>query len=267
MAKQEAIGLAVNTMMTALLSDGPRILASKTPAGELRLQAPGAAPPPDPKPGSPHHQGRALDIVLFNSTLERLVADDLITRFINHRSTIEWEYIAYNRRSWNSSGAPSPLVWTTEKGESSGMREPYIYEHHTHIHIQWSAANKGNNYTTEIVTALAGEHDVEANLGALLGWWDVHDGTQYYYYFGKAGFVQWTSDKPKNTAKTAKPVEKFVNQGSYTVTSGGTLTITWNPAGGASTVENFSTVSPTVTAMTGTSLRFAGAPLTAKKMA
>ena len=265
MAKQEAIGQAVISMMEALSSDGPRILATTTPAGEPRLQAPGGAPPPDPKPGSPHHQGRALDIVLFKDTQERLVADDLIGRFVAHRGSIEWEYIAYNRQSWTSSGLASPLIWTKEKGESSGMREAYIYEHHTHIHIQWSAATKGNDYAAEVRACLAGEHDVEANLGALLGWWDVVDGTQYYYYFGKSGFVQWTSDKPKSTAKTAKPVEKFINQGNYTVTSVGTLTITWNPAGGGTTVETFATVSPTVTAMKGESNRFAS--LTARKMA
>jgi hypothetical protein len=266
MAKQEAIGLAVQSMIKALLSDGPRILATKTPAGESRLQAPGNTPPPDPKPGSPHHEGRALDIVLFNNTPERLIADDLIRRFILHRGALEWQYMAYNQKSWNASGVQSPLIWTKEKGEATGMPAAFIYEHHTHIHIQWPQEKKSNDYSTETVAALGGERDVEVNLGALLGWWDVNDGKQYYYYFGTGGFVQWTSDKPKNTAKTAKPVEKFSNKGSYTVTSDGVLTITWNPAGGGTTVEIFKTVSETVTAMKGESKRYEAFPLTAKKM-
>ena len=183
MARQEAIGRAVTSMMDALKTDGPEILKEKTKGGEERLQAPGGTPPPDPKPGSPHHQGRALDIVLFNTTTERLIADDLIARFLGNRSQIGWEYIAYNRQCWDSAGTVASLIWTKERGDSSGMREAYIFEHHTHIHIQWSASNKNNDYASVIKTALIGEPAVVANLKALRGWWDVDDGGQYSILF------------------------------------------------------------------------------------
>ena len=49
MAKQEAIGRAVTSMIDALKTDGPDILKEKTPSNEERLQAPGGKPPPDPK--------------------------------------------------------------------------------------------------------------------------------------------------------------------------------------------------------------------------
>jgi hypothetical protein len=262
MAKQEAIGRAVTSMIDALKSDGPDILKEKTPSNEERLQAPGGTPPPDPKPGSPHHQGRALDIVLYNSNTERLIADDLIVRFLANRTQIGWEYMAYNRQCWNSAGTLAPLIWTKEKGESSGMKDAYVYEHHTHIHIQWSANNKNTDYSSAIKAALSGERDVVANLKALRGWWDVNDGLQYYYYFGPGGFVQWSYKPP---LKIIAPIKEPKNQGSYSVTSGGLLTIKWNPAGGGSTIETFTGVSSTVSEMTGTSNRFND--LTARKMA
>jgi hypothetical protein len=261
MAKQEAIGQAVTSMMDALKTDGPEILKEKTKSGELRLQAPGGPPPPDPKPGSPHHQGRALDIVLFNGTTERLIADDLIARFLANRTQIAWEYMAYNRQCWNSAGTLAPLIWTKEKGESSGMKEAYIYEHHTHIHIQWSATNKNNDYASEVKTALIGEPAVVANLKALRGWWDVDDGIQYYYFFGPSGFVQWSYKPP---LVIVAPIKVPQNQGSYSVTSDGVMTIRWNPAGGDTTVETFSGVSFAAREMKGKSNRFAD--LTARKM-
>ena len=108
---------------------------------------------------------------------------------------------------------------------------------------------------------MIGERDVVSNLKALWGWWDVDDGVQYYYYFGPGGFVQWSYKPPLGISA---PIKLPQNQGTYTVTSAGLLTIKWNPSGGDSTVETFSGVSPTVRKMKGTSNRFAD--LTASKM-
>jgi hypothetical protein len=262
MARQEPIGAAVVSMIAALTSDGPAILQTLTPSKELRLQAPGGTPPPDPAKGSPHHNGRALDIVLYNNNTERLIADDLIERFLANQTQIQWEYMAYNRRSWNSNGTEAPLIWTKEKGERSGMRAAYIYEHHTHIHIQWSEANKANNYFESIRAALAGEREVVANLRELSGWWAVDDGDLYYYYFGKQGYVQWTQTRPLGITA---PMKNPMNQGAYSVTRDGVLTIKWDPRGGDSTVETFRTVRIGVRDLEGTSSRFSD--LTASKMA
>lgn len=131
----------------------------------------------------------------------------------------------------------------------------------THIHIQWSVNNKNNDYSSEVKTALIGEPAVVANLKALRGWWDVDDGGQYYYYFGPGGFVQWSYKPP---LVIVAPIKVPQNQGSYSVTSDGVLTIKWNLAGGDSTIETLSGVSFAVREMTDKSNRFLD--LTARKM-
>jgi hypothetical protein len=100
---------------------------------------------------------------------------------------------------------------------------------------------------------------VDATLSWLLGWWKVWDGNTYYYYFGKAGTVQYTKTPPAGNGPPAKPN----NRGSYTLTAD-TLVITWAPLGGPPTVETFGNAFTGAKLMNGTSNKYS--PLVAKRI-
>lgn len=230
MVVQEQIGSAVNSMISALTSAGPEILQTVTSRNERRLQAPGGPISPNAQTGSPHHQGRALDIVLFNGTDERLIADNLIQRFLAGQSAIGWEYMAYNRQCWSDKGTPAPLIWTKEKGETSGMREAYVYEHHTHIHIQWSKDKKNIDYSAQILAALKDLRVAPAELAWPMGWWRVWDGGTWCYFLGPNGVAMSSKTLPANTRT---PPAKAHNTGTWTYSSPTTLVITWKQVAGA----------------------------------
>ena len=103
---------------------------------------------------------------------------------------------------------------------------------------------------------------IEGGLSWLLGWWDVNDGNQYYYYFGPKGFVQYTKTRPANTAR---PLAAGMNQGVYSMNGSDVLVIDWNPADGGTTVETFGGARPGSARMAGTSNRYG--PLVATRLA
>jgi hypothetical protein len=92
------------------------------------------------------------------------------------------------------------------------------------------------------------------------GWWKVTaDGEVYYYYFGSAGIVAWTDDKPANSSA---PMVHPQNRGTFSLSGSSELDITWNFIAGGQTKEHFKTVGST-RQMSGTSNRYG--PLTAVK--
>ena len=95
----------------------------------------------------------------------------------------------------------------------------------------------------------------------LLGWWNVWDGNQYYYFFGSKGLVQYTKTRPANNIA---PLTIPLNQGMYTITPTGVLVIDWNPADGGATRETFANARSGTTTLNGTSNRYA--PLVATRM-
>lgn len=91
------------------------------------------------------------------------------------------------------------------------------------------------------------------------GWWNVNDGTQYFYYFFPDGRVQYVKRQP---ASMLVPPTAPLNTGTYNYLPGGEVFVRWNPAGGGQTEETFTAGSDRTT-MTGTSNRYP--PLTAKR--
>ncbi len=69
-----------------------------------------------------------------------------------------------------------------------------------------------------------------------MGWWDVNDGTQYYYHFAYDGHVQYVKTRPQ---ATFVPPRTPVGSGKYVLRSDGTLVATWSPWDGEATVETF----------------------------
>lgn len=94
----------------------------------------------------------------------------------------------------------------------------------------------------------------------LQGWWSVRDGTQYYYFFGAGGCVQYIKTKPMGMAA---PPPHPLNSGNFCIGPSGAVVIDWNPADGGATRETFSNARPGCSQMNGTSNRYA--PLVADK--
>ncbi len=72
-----------------------------------------------------------------------------------------------------------------------------------------------------------------------MGWWDVNDGTQYYYHFANDGHVQYVKSRPTTPFG---PPRTAVGSGKYSIRSDGSLVATWSPWDGAATVETFTRV-------------------------
>jgi hypothetical protein len=109
---------------------------------------------------------------------------------------------------------------------------------------------------------LSGEDNVAPAPSWLQGWWDVNDGTQYYYYFSDQYVVHWTKTEPGSA--NVPPGRNAMNEGSYEITTQpAEVVITWNPSGDGITKETFGFTGYQPTTMTGRSNRFA--PLTATR--
>ncbi|MEZ6132531.1 MAG: T6SS effector amidase Tae4 family protein [Planctomycetaceae bacterium] len=97
----------------------------------------------------------------------------------------------------------------------------------------------------------------------LPGWWEVDDGTVYYYSFSRSHTVTWTEKRPKNIALPAADI--LSNSGVVSVNkNGAAIVITWNPRGGGTTIETFTRLPSIVESMAGQSNRYS--PLKAVKL-
>jgi hypothetical protein len=92
------------------------------------------------------------------------------------------------------------------------------------------------------------------------GWWDVNDGSQYYYYFARDGRVLYTDTAPKTMFG---PPRGGANFGHYTVRPMNVVFIRWNPLDGGATEETF-TGDGRWSSMTGKSNKYG--PLLAKRL-
>ena len=133
-------GLVVNTTEKLLREKGPSILREQywekyVPKGEKpgwkdRLQA---APGPHKSGGDAHIAGRALDIVLFaDKPNERMIAERIVSAFLNVREEMKWISVVYNGSEWNKFGGKMP------RGGDD------INRHVTHIHIEWDSSGINN---------------------------------------------------------------------------------------------------------------------------
>ena len=100
----------------------------------------------------------------------------------------------------------------------------------------------------------------------LQGWWNVYDGSTYYYYFSDEHVVTYTKTAPKDL--NSPPVKTPMNEGDVTITydirSTATIALAWNPADGGETRETFTNVITSRGGMNGDSNRYT--PLYATKM-
>lgn len=243
-----------------------------------------------PDPADRHTSGVAMDVMLdIREPDEKALADGIISVLIKHHKLMEWSDIIFS--DWNPDGSIS-YYHIPGGGHGYGgtplARNNYTSDkkHTNHFHIDWvdfnlknpqpeflkdpyqhSAAAKKTGFSSALKPDLEAVKSgqplpgppAQATPGWLWGWWKIEaDGETYYYYFGLAGFVAWTDDKP---AHTSQPIVHPQNKGVFHL-SGTELDITWNPIGGGQTKEHFKTTSSTKK-MSGTSNRYG--PLEAVK--
>jgi hypothetical protein len=82
-----------------------------------------------------------------------------------------------------------------------------------------------------------------------MGWWDVKDANQYFYFFDCGGHVQYTKSRP--AAKFAPP-RNPLNAGTYQMRPNNGIFIRWNALTEGSTEETFR-AGPDRRSMTGSS--------------
>jgi hypothetical protein len=103
----------------------------------------------------------------------------------------------------------------------------------------------------------------EEDLSWLLGWWEVWDGSYYYYYFDHGSRVVYIESKPRSASLPAPAAPH--NRGSYTFNASGQLVCHWNPLQGlAATVETFYNARAGATQMNATSSQYS--PLVATRL-
>ena len=74
------------------------------------------------------------------------------------------------------------------------------------------------------------------NVNWTLGWWDVKDQSQYYYYFDTNGTVSYIKKRPAIMFTAPKPA---LNTGHYTFKHPHVVKIVWNTLDGEPTEETF----------------------------
>lgn len=162
-------GLVVETTKNVLFEAIPKLRdqyweksAEPKPKWMDRLQAAAG----EHKSGDdPHIAGRALDIILFSSEPGELdVANRIVQAFLKLRSEMRWIAVIYNREQWHRDGSKTPRL---RKGDPS-------YEHITHIHIEWDAANM--NHT-------GFESDLKLQIKRIVDGLPLA-GESFYFYFG-----------------------------------------------------------------------------------
>ena len=244
-----------------------------------------------PVPADRHTSGLAMDVMLdIREPEEKALADGIISVLIKHYKLMEWSDIIYS--DWKPDGS---IHYYHIPGGGHGyggtplMRNNYTSdkEHTNHFHIDWvdfglknlppefakdpyqqSAAAKKTGFASALQPDLEAVKRGERLPGPpgvatptwLWGWWKVTaDGEGYYYYFGLAGFVAWTDERPTNASQ---PIVHPQNKGIFRMSGNSELDITWDHIAGGQTKEHFKTVGST-RQMSGTSNRYG--PLTAVK--
>jgi hypothetical protein len=241
----------------------------------------------EPGPADRHTSGIAMDVMLsIHVPAEKALADGMIGVLIANHSTMKWSDIVYS--DFKSDGT---IDYYHIPGGGRGYggkaleRNPYGSDtkHRDHFHIdwvdftlkndgaeflrnpyKWSDAARKTGFEAALVTAFKAMPSASSMTSGPRwpsGWWKVVDGGgTYFYKFAVDGSIAWQADAPAN-ARAA--VGRAGNKGTFKVTAGDTLQITWNKSGGAQTVETFKQGS-SPKEMDGKSNRFG--PLVAKRI-
>lgn len=246
-----------------------------------------------PVPADRHTSGIAMDVMLdIREPDEKALADQIIDALIKNYTAMQWSDILYS--DWKADGS---IYYFHIPGGGHGYggtplrKNTYTEDHdHTnHFHIDWVDFSQKNDpplYLTDpykwtgaakstgFASALGTDFDaIKKSLTTpagrpvatptwLWGWWTItEDGDTYYYYFGLAGFVAWTDQRP--SSKNA-PMVGPQNRGTFNLPDASTLAITWNPLAGGQTIETFTPAASTRRKMAGASNRWG--PLSAVKI-
>ncbi len=244
-----------------------------------------------PSPADRHTSGIAMDVMLdIREPEEKALADGIINVLIRHHPQMQWSDIIYS--DWNPDGS---IFYYHIPGGGHGYggkpleRNRYTGDtkHTNHFHIDWvdfgmknpmplylqdpyqvSVAAEKTGFTSAIRSDLEAIKSGQRLPGPparstpswLWGWWKITaDGDDYYYYFGLAGFVAWTDDKPANSSV---PIVQPQNKGIFSMSGDSELDVAWDFIGGGQTKEHFKTAG-SMRQMTGTSNRYG--PLAALK--
>ena len=210
---------------------------------------------------SRHTCGLAMDIMLdIREPREKAIADAIIKSLTadDIYAKMGWSDLVYS--DWKGGAASGAIDYYHIPGKeyhgyAGKPLERNRYgddtEHTNHIHIDWVDFALKNpeplyqhdpyNWSASASkTGFAGalKDELTKNLPSLSspfgsqtpdwlwGWWTVtfDDGDVEYYYFGLAGFVNWTDVRPRSNAQ---PVTTPRNQGSLKI-DGSDIVITWN---------------------------------------
>lgn len=220
-------------------------------------------------PGTRHTSGIAMDIMLdMREPREYELANAVIAAVTDETiyPSMRWSDLIYS--AWAGSGIYHYHIPGKEyHGYGGTVLKPNNYTadtaHEAHIHIdwvdfakknlmpqyladpyQWTSAAETTGFSAKlqdaIRKAIASPKPLifgDQSPSWLPGWWVVDaGGDTEYYYFGLAGFVDWTDKKP---ASNAAPISTPQNKGTFKVGGGAQLVITWNEVGGMQSVESF----------------------------
>jgi hypothetical protein len=194
-------GVAATKTADALRAHGPQVLQT-TWHGEQRLQmAPDALHQAD---NDPHKTGRAIDIVLDSQRpTEKNEAESLIQAFIDLQSDLNWEYLIYAKRAWDSVRAyHTPIPRTADPKKYTDNWARARYEHITPIHIQWSEATKNLDIDTDSFVQRLQQNSwaddaLETLANRLVGTWSATIGDNDWngiFGFTLEGGAWWSSD-------------------------------------------------------------------------
>ncbi len=244
-------------------------------------------------PGTRHTSGIAMDIMLdMREPREYALANAVIAGLTDPAvyAAMRWSDLVYS--AWDGSRIWHYHIRGAEYHGYAGVPlKPVDYnsdtDHEAHIHIdwvdfafknpepeyqvnpyQWTAAAKTTGFTTLLQAAIrkalvspSAPSWGDQTPAWLWGWWSVDaDGDAEYYYFGLAGFVDWTDARPSGAST---PMRNPRNTGTFKLSGGNQVVITWKEVGGMQTVETFQAGAGKRT-LRGSSNR--GYALTAKKI-
>lgn len=94
----------------------------------------------------------------------------------------------------------------------------------------------------------------------LLGWWDVQDSGQYYFYFGPSGCIQYSTVRPIDMTS---PLKSPSHEGEFSILANSTILIRWGDIE-TSVLEKFINAKPESATLKG--IGISGALMTATKI-
>jgi len=217
----------------------------------------------DVKPGTRHTSGLAIDI-FYNSrnAQEKAAALALIDVLVRHHGAMKWSDLIFTnfhigggvggfggdgrtRQSWTAGAHDDHihLDWvdlglkTGAKGSAAFIDNPYEWSDRAR-NTDWRPALLSDLQALAAGGAPAAPASSAGSVPAWLpGWWKVvQSGQSYYYKFGSDATVAWTPNPPSSGGAA---MANQRNKARIAFGTAGSMKLTWDPAGGMSTIEEF----------------------------